>query len=389
MGFARLDQTVSPAGDPDLPLQVAPHGAASRAVRPPRRWMGWGIGLLLLATLAALGFHLAQPALKLDAPRLPAGNVVAPPAPGVVVGLGKLLPGSRILTIATPYGAGDARILELRVREGQRVEAGAILAVLDSAPVLQAALNTAEATIAARQAALAQARLMVTAGRDEAQAQLASAEAAVVNTRRELERSTALNARGVSADQALEQKRLASQQAVQDAARARAALARYATPASGEQADIALARGNLLAAEAQAAQARADQEKSIIRAPVAGTVLTLQARPGERPGNAGLMSFGDLDTMMAEIEVYESEAGVLRPGTPATLVAATLPRPLTGRITRVGQEVLRQTLTDASPAANTDTRVIRVQVELDAPSRAIAAQFANLQVTTRFTATVP
>jgi hypothetical protein len=45
--------------------------------------------------------------------------------------------------------------------------------------------------------------------------------------------------------------------------------------------------------------------------------------------------------------------------------------------------VLRQTLTDASPAANTDTRVVRAVVELDAASAAIAARFANLQVAAR------
>ena len=89
--------------------------------------------------------------------------------------------------------------------------------------------------------------------------------------------------------------------------------------------------------------------------------------------------------MTAEIEIYENEAGAIVPGAATTLVAEALPQPLAGTVRRVGLEILRQTLTDASPAANTDTRVVRVSVDLDSASAAIAARFANLQVTARFT----
>jgi HlyD family secretion protein len=69
-------------------------------------------------------------------------------------------------------------------------------------------------------------------------------------------------------------------------------------------------------------------------------------------------------------------------GDAVTLTAAALPAPIEGRIGMIGREVRRQTLTDASPAANTDTRVMRVTVDLE-PSTT-AARFVNLQVTARF-----
>ena len=52
-------------------------------------------------------------------------------------------------------------------------------------------------------------------------------------------------------------------------------------------------------------------------------------------------------------------------------------------MTRVGLEVGRQTLVDASPAAHTDARVVKVRVALDPASSQIAQRFTNLQVTAR------
>ena len=370
--------------DDALPLQVVPRSAGAGVPRPGHR------GRTLLLVLAAGGLALLaaiwlyRPAPDLAAPRLAPGNVAAKAPADVVLGLGKLLPRSRILTIATPFGAGDARIAELLAKEGDKVAQGSVLAILDNAPALRAALAVAETTVAAREAARAQTILAVIAGRDDARGALARAEAAVRHTRRDLDRATALSTRGDITEQILDQRRLAYEQAEQDSARARAALARYDTAEIAEQADVALAQANIEAARADRDRARAELDKSLIKAPVRGSILTVYARPGERPGPQGLLSFGDLDDMTAEIEVYENEAAAIAPGSPVTLVADALARPLAGSVRRIGAEVLRQTLTDASPAANTDTRVIRVSVDLDAPSAVIAARFANLQVTARF-----
>ncbi|QYU66888.1 HlyD family efflux transporter periplasmic adaptor subunit [Leptolyngbya sp. 15MV] len=150
------------------------------------------------------------------------------------------------------------------------------------------------------------------------------------------------------------------------------------------QADVLVARRAVQAAAAARDRALADLDRAAIRAPFDGTVLTIQARPGERVGNAGLLTFGGLDDLIAEVEVYETQLRRLARGQPVMLRAAALPQPLTGRIERIGAEILRQSLTDASPAANTDARVARVQVALEPASAAIAARFVGLQVVARF-----
>jgi HlyD family secretion protein len=380
-----MPEGTTPAGQPNpaLPLPT-PHATAASPGGTARLW-AWLLVLALALGAGAAAWRLmgAEPGPVADAQRMPAGTVVTRTIHGQVVALGKLLPRSRILIIAPPFGAGDARIATLPVQEGETVPASAVLARMDSEPALRAALASAEATHAARVAALEQTRIAIAAALEESRSGLARAEAALPILRRDMERAASLVGRGAATEQVADQRRLAYEQAVQEVLRARANLTRYAAPSLDEQADVVLARRNAEAAAADRDRALADLDKAVIRAPMAGTVLTLYARPGERPAAQGLMSFGGLDQMIAEIEVYEDQVNLLAPGQPVTLSAAALPRALNGSLGRIGAEVLRQTLTDASPAANTDTRVLRAVIELDAASAAIAARFANLQVTAR------
>lgn len=390
-----MELKAEPVHDPALPLVVVSRAPAAdsvpiaRGAVPTVRRGRWLVAGVLVALAAGVAVWIGRPVPDVVAPRLAEGNVATVAPPGVVLGLGKLMPRGRILTIAAPFGAADARIAELLVREGDKVEGGAVLAVLDSAPSLRAALVVAETTVTAREAALAQTVLMVTAGRDDARGALSRAEAAVRGTKRDLDRAGSLIGRGDITEQTADLRRLAWEQAVQDVARARAALARYDGPDIASQADVMLARANIDAARADSERARAELDKALIKAPSRGSVLTLYARPGERPGAQGLMTFGDLDDMMAEVEVYENEAGAIVAGTAVTLMAEALPGRLAGKVGRIGTEVLRQTMIDASPAANTDTRVVRIGVDLDPAAAAIAARFANLQVTARFERRAP
>ncbi len=129
--------------------------------------------------------------------------------PGPVLAIGRLVPRSRVVTIAPPFGGGDARIAQLLVIEGETVSEGTLLATLDSAPSLAAALAAAEAQRAHREAALAQTKVTVATSLAEAEAALARAEASLPVLRRDLERAEALAAGGATPLQTLDQRRLA------------------------------------------------------------------------------------------------------------------------------------------------------------------------------------
>jgi HlyD family secretion protein len=310
-------------------------------------------------------------------------KAVSVAAQSVVMGLGTLLPEGEVVTVAPPFGAGDARVAGLRVGEGDRVEEGAVLAVLDSERTLLAAVDTAQAQLAAREATLAQVKLSVQASRAEARATLARAETVYQNTIREFQRVEILRQRGFAAEQNFDQRRAARDEAAREVERAQAVLSRYGSDDLDAQADVRVAERNVDTAKADVARAVADLDNAYILSPIAGTVLTIHARPGEKPGTKGLMNLGNIERMTVEVEIYQAQIGRVALGNAVEVTAEALPQPLVGRVTRIGLEVGRQTVVDASPAANTDARVVKVTVALEPNSSRPARQLTNLQVTAR------
>lgn len=181
----------------------------------------------------------------------------------------------------------------------------------------------------------------------------------------------------------LEDLAAASAQAQQALARAEATLKRWDTGAVDTQADVVVAQAALDAARIDLERATRDLAKAEVRAPVAGVVLEIAGRPGQRPGTEGLMTLGQTDRMMALVEVFQTEIGRLRVGQAVELSAAPLATPLTGRVERVGLLVGRQNLVSDDTAANTDARVIEVLVRLDRESSTRAANLSNLEAVAR------
>ena len=395
-----------PQADGDLPLQVVARAAAPPP--PPRSRLRSFLRvarfvplvMLLVAAGGFVGLYFQPPGLRLLMAVLklePGGGTSTPiavrppalPPPGKteaargVAGLGRLLPQGDVVTLAPPYGAADARIATLNVREGDRVAAGAILAVLDNERGLKAAVDLAEATVALRRAGIGQVRDATIASRDEARASLAKAEAAALVAKRDLDRASELQAKGFAAGATMDAKRSTFDQAAQDIERAKATLARFQSGKIEAQSDMLVAARNLDSAQADLARANADLDKAQVRAPLDSTVLTIHVRPGEKPGALGIMTLGNIDEMTAEIEIYQTLIGKVSVGDAVILTADALPRPLAATVTRIGLEVARQTLTDASPAANTDARAVKVYAKLDAESALAARGFTNLQVSAR------
>jgi HlyD family secretion protein len=99
------------------------------------------------------------------------------------------------------------------------------------------------------------------------------------------------------------------------------------------------------------------------------------------------MEMGDTRQMMAEVEIYQDRIGSVKPGQPVELVAAALGQTLRGTVESIGLTVGRQGLISDDAAANTDARVIRILVALDAPSTEIASGYTNLEVIARIDTT--
>jgi len=393
------------AEDAGLPLRIAvPTGGGP--VRPRLRFRAaWLLVLLvpvLLFTGAVIGMYFQPPGLQkfyaLTGLQPGAGSdnpIALPPEIELpkdmaetmrvtdVVGLARLLPQGDVTIVAPPFGAGDARLAEILVAEGDAVTRGQVVARLDNEAQLASVVLQAEAALAIRQAGLVQTRATVENSRAEAAAGVEQAQSVLSEAQAALDRTQDLFARGVTTQAVLDAAVARDRQAESLLERAGATLARFAAVAPDAQPDVIVAQRNLEAAEAELARARNDLSRAAVLAPITGTVLDILATPGQRPPAEGILQIGDTAQMMAEVEVFQDRVSLVAPGQPVELVAAALGKTLQGRVSAIGLTVGRQGMVSDDSAANTDARVVRVMVALDPPSSAVAARFTNLEVIAR------
>lgn len=398
--------------DTGLPLDLGAKDG-NGATAPKRPWFRRRYLLVLLVPVimfsgAVMGMYFQPPLLRAfyGATGLQPGggsatpialppNVELPPRmaetmlPSDVIGLARLMPKGDVAVVAAPYGAGDARIAEILVSVGQRVDRGATLVELDNAAALEGAVLMAEANLAIREATLMQTRATVQASRDEAQAALDQAAATAAEAANSLNRTEELFQRGVATQETLDASRTAAESARLAVTRAEATLKRFAAVQMDDQPDVIVATRNVEAGKADLARARLDLQRAVVVAPIAGAILDITATPGQRPPADGIMQMGDTRHMMAEVEVWQDRIAKVAVGQPVELVSSALGQSLQGKVAAIGLTVGRQGLISDDAAENKDARVIRVLVALDGASSAVASRFTNLEVIARIDTAAP
>jgi HlyD family secretion protein len=292
--------------------------------------------------------------------------------------LGRLEPASRILELSPESGNEGATIRELLVREGQDVEAGAVLAILDNDVRREASVAEARAALKAAEAKLAQVQAGAKSGDIAAQeAALALTRQQTTVARRELDRARELHQRKALSVDDLENKQWELDRLVIEQQRASGQLDSLReireTDVQAAAAEVARAQAALESAETLLAASR-------IHAPVAGRILRIHARPGERLGTDGVLELGDVREMQAVAEVFEADVSLLREGLSAEVVVDGSGDRLTGRVVEIGHLVARKVVLTNDPVSDTDARVVEVRVSLDAESSARVARLSNARV---------
>ena len=331
-------------------------------------------GLVVLA--AAAGGYAWYAGSAQPSPTTPA--VAAPLGPIGVGALGRVEPASRIRVLTQPGGMAVTRLDRLLVAEGDVVAEGQLLAEFADAAQKDAGVAQAVAAVAEYRASLDRIRAAGRPSEIEAQrARIAALTAQEDLALRDAERADRLVPTGAGAVAQADRNRAA---AVRLTAERRQAEADLDSLLSSRPEDIALAEARLAAAEAALAKARADAELSRVRAPFAGTILRIIARPGDQVGSDGLLEIGDLTRMDIVADVYETDLPRLRLGAVAEVVVPGEERRFAATLREIGWTVRRQTQANTDPVAAVDSRTVEVRLTLDEVGAEVLRRRSNMQV---------
>ncbi|MEL7058396.1 MAG: HlyD family efflux transporter periplasmic adaptor subunit [Acidobacteriota bacterium] len=343
------------------------------------------LGLLAFLILTGALIALFLPLPKDAGPAIEAEPLAE--APPLVHALGRLEPTGTILKVGVPAGNEASCVAELAVEEGQRVNAGQVLAVMDSFATKAARMQEANAQVEAARARLRQSAASAKeAELDAARAEVQRLVHRIRSTRRTQERMAALLADGVVAAETVDATRSAVAEARQEHRRA---LARLSGLEQVRSVDLDLRRAEISVARATAAIAAADLDTARVLAPRAGTVLKIHARPGELPGVDGLLELGDVSRLQAVAEVFEGDIQRVQIGRAATVELFSTGDTFRGRVAAIGSIVGRMAVLTNDPVSDTDARVVEVRIDLEEEAIETLRGLSNARVLVHIEATGP
>lgn len=273
-----------------------------------------------------------------------------------VSALGRIEPLHGVIKVSaasTPQAILGGLLAELKVEEGDDVKKGDLLAVTDTAAVMEAQAREAEVGViyAERQVEAARSKAVETCVR----ADVASQEA---------ERRKRLRDQGVAGEEEAESAR-------GEAEAMKASCASASTAVHLSETGVEVARMHL-------ARVEEEWQRSFVRAPVDGRVIDIIIRPGEMIGESGILELAQVGQMNAIAEVYETDIRLVKIGQRATIHSAALESDLTGTVRSIRQKVQKQDEIGTDPAARKDARIVEVTIGLDDSEP--AAGLTNLQV---------
>lgn len=306
-------------------------------------------------------------------------SLAAAPAdtsPRVVHCLGRAVPGEKVLVLAAPP---ESIVKDLLVRRHDRVKRGQTMVIFNRFDAADAGVRQAEAGLQMAEVQLEQAR------GPEKLSEIAAQEASLQRCHREHEKAVAdmnraerLRSAGSMSENELENVSLSLK-------RAEAALEetdkRLVALKTSRPTDIAFAERRLASATAALERARAEADLCVIRAPIDGVVIDINAWPGEAVGQRGVLDLGNTGQMMVEAEVYINDVTHVVIGAPARVRGDGFVGEINGQVTEVVGQVGSNSLYPSDPFSYADRRVVKVRIRLDDGARLSGLSNAQVNVT--------
>jgi HlyD family secretion protein len=311
--------------------------------------------LLVLAVGAVAIFqyekHSPAPAAAVALPSYVAaeGKVEAMPGYDINLGTGEL----------------NAKVARILVKEGDAVTPGQLVAVLDNAD-LRAQAQTAE-----RQLAVAQSRLkevLAGARREEimqAAAALEGATAGQQEAERLYQRYKDLRAQGMVSPAALDERERTLKEA---RARVEEARQQHKLLEAGPRAEtVKLSRDQVTLARAELEHSRQLLDKTLLRSPIAGTVIKRYLDEGEGvTPEIPILAIADLGHIWINAEVDETDIGRVAVSDPVAVSSDAYPGAVfKGRIRQIADYAGERRVKPNDPVVNLGLKVVQVKIGLE------------------------
>ena len=299
------------------------------------RW----IGLIVLATIIACALILTSGASSAETE--PAPQVQVPSGIGA---LGRIEPHSRVVDVSHDAGPEGARIAVLHVEEGSIIKKGDVIATFSDHERKQAKLQAANARVP-----MVEARI---------KAERANEQFFLRDYKRmsELVKTSAVSK-----------------------ARFDDALRNY----QQSQASVAALQAELASAKADAELAAKELLQSELLSPMDATVLKINAWPGERVGDSGVVQLADLREIDVVAEIYERDMPRVSMGQKAEIMVPGMKQRFSGTVRELGYMVRKNDLNDTDPLADRDNRVVEVRIGLDGETSQALKHLIFMQVDVR------
>jgi HlyD family secretion protein len=363
---------------------------------PKSKWaIALAVALSLGLLVAGITRFLNRPQAKTPEPAL------TPTAdPGKVSALGRIEPEGEVTKVGGPSGE---RIKKLLVKEGQFVQSGQPVAILESyderladEEVADSELRDAVKRLSAvkqfRQSQITEAETRKSQADLPKRQELAEQTATISRLKAELDQANADYARfkklrdqGAISLKDLEDRKLDQRKASDALTVAQKQLKRLdqelQTNVDNASAQLKSAEAEKLQSQAeiaiQTAQSKLNLAKTrvartIIRAPRSGQVIKVVTRAGEalemgmgtEGGEQGIIELANTNQMYVVAEVYETDISRVKVGQKAEVTSPAFSGKLPGVVERVGLKIGKNDVVATDPAANTDTRVVEVRIRL-------------------------
>jgi HlyD family secretion protein len=251
---------------------------------------------------------------------------------------------------------GGTNLVELRIKEGQKVKHDEIIAVLSNYPRADVVVRMSENNVT-KLKLIHDTVLMGTRVNDIALLEATLKSSIESDKLQTLQRSRSGKAPDV--------KELEARLAAEGLEREKVRLELAKTTLKN---DLAQLEYDIANSQATLENARRSREEALVRSPLDGVVVQIFSRQGELVSPAGIAKIVDMSQLRVLADVDELQVPRLASGAKVEVTFRGSPTVYKGAIARIAPTVKSMQRVEPNRASSTDARVVQVEIEFDDPS---------------------